>query len=636
MKFFSKLKFVGLALCVMPLVVSSCKDYDEDAINEVRLDNLNALAKLQQQINELSGKITTVKGDKGDKGDTGAAGANGANGANGLSAYEIAQKYGFSGTEEEWLASLKGEKGDKGDQGEQGTPGINGTNGTNGTNGADGEKGDKGDKGDKGEDGVGGSTTTILEIDYYGKDAEGNLFIKFVGDDEIYSTACSDEACKNAIAVVYEITKAFNNPDQILSTAELQQFGKDVQAALDKINALWNRAYTLSTEGVNNTVFGMLKTGVGINTNLLIGYYGNVAAVKFPSTDAADYGDASVILNVNSAVTLNTEDITGETVCSEKLGKVYYSINPAQNIFNNKEIKLVNSKGEAAAITLSNVATSDDVLQFGWTKPTRAEATGFYESEATVADPDAIEKIELNTDDYKELAKVIRDGGDRLTAVATALRGTLDAIQTNAYALSIEQEETIAGATSKNVIKGSYDIQAALIQPIGYELVSKLPSDLPGYDKAINTIEESSMTLEGKQDIEKLIDQVYAKINRVYQAINARMELALIAEDGGKIKFIRTSASNPTIVSSSFKLNLTNMNAEILVPAYKKHIVVADASDASAIAAVNTGDLNKVLDGTVKEVNVSGLQSGVTYKFAYSALDYSGKQATRYFYVKCN
>ena len=32
-----------------------------------------------------------------------------------IDAYDIAVKNGFNGTEEEWLASLKGEKGDKGD-----------------------------------------------------------------------------------------------------------------------------------------------------------------------------------------------------------------------------------------------------------------------------------------------------------------------------------------------------------------------------------------------------------------------------------------------------------------------------------------------------------------------------------------
>jgi hypothetical protein len=37
-----------------------------------------------------------------------------------VTAYALAVKNGFEGTEKEWLASLKGAKGDKGEQGEQG------------------------------------------------------------------------------------------------------------------------------------------------------------------------------------------------------------------------------------------------------------------------------------------------------------------------------------------------------------------------------------------------------------------------------------------------------------------------------------------------------------------------------------
>jgi len=36
----------------------------------------------------------------------------------GLSAYEVAVKEGYTGTEAEWLASLKGEHGPKGDRGD--------------------------------------------------------------------------------------------------------------------------------------------------------------------------------------------------------------------------------------------------------------------------------------------------------------------------------------------------------------------------------------------------------------------------------------------------------------------------------------------------------------------------------------
>lgn len=60
------------------------------------------------------------------------------------SAYVIALEHGFIGSEDEWLASLKGEQGEKGEQGIQGIQGEkgqNGKDGTNGTNGIDGKDG---------------------------------------------------------------------------------------------------------------------------------------------------------------------------------------------------------------------------------------------------------------------------------------------------------------------------------------------------------------------------------------------------------------------------------------------------------------------------------------------------------------
>jgi len=50
---------------------------------------------------------TGEKGEKGDKGDSGLNGKDGQDGANGKSAYELyKEKYGYSGTEEEWLYDL--------------------------------------------------------------------------------------------------------------------------------------------------------------------------------------------------------------------------------------------------------------------------------------------------------------------------------------------------------------------------------------------------------------------------------------------------------------------------------------------------------------------------------------------------
>ena len=90
---------------------------------------------------------TGATGPKGDTGATGAqgpAGTNGTNGqdgADGESAYEIAVDHGYVGTEEQWLASLKGADGQQGPQGPKGDTGDTGATGpagANGQNGADG------------------------------------------------------------------------------------------------------------------------------------------------------------------------------------------------------------------------------------------------------------------------------------------------------------------------------------------------------------------------------------------------------------------------------------------------------------------------------------------------------------------
>lgn len=59
-----------------------------------------------------------VDSGKPSKGADGTDGTNGTDGVDGKSAYELAKDAGFTGTEDEWIASLKGEKGDKGRNGD--------------------------------------------------------------------------------------------------------------------------------------------------------------------------------------------------------------------------------------------------------------------------------------------------------------------------------------------------------------------------------------------------------------------------------------------------------------------------------------------------------------------------------------
>lgn len=94
----------------------------------------------------------------------GGQGPAGPAGADGRSAYEVAVDNGFSGTETEWLASLKGEKGDKGDKGEPGAPGTGGGTGPEGPQGPEGPAGRDGVDGRDGIDGDDGRSAYEVAV----------------------------------------------------------------------------------------------------------------------------------------------------------------------------------------------------------------------------------------------------------------------------------------------------------------------------------------------------------------------------------------------------------------------------------------------------------------------------------------
>lgn len=72
----------------------------------------------------------------------------------GQSAYALAVQLGYTGSEADWIASLKGAKGDKGDTGAQGPEGATGPQGQQGPTGATGATGPRGPQGPQGPAGA--------------------------------------------------------------------------------------------------------------------------------------------------------------------------------------------------------------------------------------------------------------------------------------------------------------------------------------------------------------------------------------------------------------------------------------------------------------------------------------------------
>ena len=83
-------------------------------------------------------------GTDGTNGQDGKDGIDGAPGTDGKSAYIIAVEHGFTGTETEWLESLRGKDGKDGTDGQPGKDGVDGTNGQDGKDGIDGAPGTDG------------------------------------------------------------------------------------------------------------------------------------------------------------------------------------------------------------------------------------------------------------------------------------------------------------------------------------------------------------------------------------------------------------------------------------------------------------------------------------------------------------
>lgn len=115
--------------------------------------------------------------------------------SDGESAYDIAVRYGFVGTEQEWIESLRGADGT------DGLNGVDGRNGVDGLNGADGQDG---------KDGGGSIDINVLYTEYL-KENPGATFLDFVSSVIYIENLSVEEAVqtglRSAVSVQCEFTR---------------------------------------------------------------------------------------------------------------------------------------------------------------------------------------------------------------------------------------------------------------------------------------------------------------------------------------------------------------------------------------------------------------------------------------------
>ena len=145
--------------------------------------------------------------------------------------------------------------------------------------------------------------------------------------------------------------------------------------------------------------------------------------------------------------------------------------------------------------------------------------------------------------------------------------------------------------------------------------------------------------------VKNIIENLNNRVAKLINSTNKIFQPTMFIDDAGTSRMLSMARNMPTVVGSSVTLVPTTWCLETLAPVCRKHIAVTNVFNAtgnaqdgngeclSALNAANKGDLNKVIDGNKREIKLSGLQSGLTYEVAYSALDFHGKISTKKYYV---
>ncbi|MGL0864096.1 hypothetical protein ACSTB5_00030 [Faecalibacterium duncaniae] len=138
----------------------------------------------------------------------------------GQSAYALAVQLGFTGSEADWIASLKGAKGDKGDKGDtgaQGPKGATGATGPQGPQGPTGATGARGATGATGPQGPAGASAVYTSGTYYVRYTDGTQICWGTGIDRAYfpvAFANKDYSCIGSIQTKYPDNVSFGFNDK--------------------------------------------------------------------------------------------------------------------------------------------------------------------------------------------------------------------------------------------------------------------------------------------------------------------------------------------------------------------------------------------------------------------------------------
>ncbi|MBO4450791.1 MAG: hypothetical protein J5770_00060 [Bacteroidaceae bacterium] len=307
------------------------------------------------------------------------------------------------------------------------------------------------------------------------------------------------------------LEQAYQDADQLLQdsidalAALVEQNTKDIETITNQIDTITGRLDKVDealkslitgivVQATENPVFGTFALPFGINSNVLVAFYGQSDnPVVFPTKETANYVKNSQTLSDADWDMIKTvsqyrkpgnstlfNDVEGNA------GTIYMTVNPGSVDFAGQTLELVNSKDDPSKITLSPLKKENDVeLMFGYTRS--AETNGFYSATATLNEED-IQAVKVNIKEgWVEAAKeaVKKRSFAGLASLADVFYRQFDGI--------LPAQGLKASWTDYNgehSVYSQYGIAATAIKPLSYAfLQDEHVYTVPGYERAIEIVD---------------------------------------------------------------------------------------------------------------------------------------------------
>ena len=417
-----------------------------------------------------------------------------------------------------------------------------------------------------------------------------------------------------------EIEAGYKKADSLLQVQinDLKEDVANLKQDLQNLTGVLKKQITgIIVQGTYSPVFGYGSLPLGIQTNILSAYVGNVqiAGGKFPSFNSGNYASEKCIFTEGDIQYLSgvaTEAVPEGILMNEEdgnAGYMYLTVNPTNIDFTGTDFFLVNSKGDESRIKLSKLEASDDELTFGWTRGTsvgKESPNGFYKVVATIDKGDA-KKIQPQFDKagFKQAVKLATEGQKRM-AVKEVAKALFNSLQpTPRFGVKAEWVDTVTtkDKTAKRSVTSAYDIAALSIEPLGFGFKSlDGVIKLPTIDAKV-IAEDMHVTLT-MGDIKVTPKDGSYKVTTDIHLVEFNPNIINFNKETGKYEFVG-DATTYEIVTVGGK-NISILNKDQLVNLFRQGDVIE--IDVTNFVKEIYGEFNKELEkidfsGTTANLN---------------------------------